>query len=148
MVPVDTVDAGCLQATSMGVWRRSVSPAKSPYLSVAFTPAGAQSHLHVPLTPGLLPTSSAQINAPIVCMHLTEFPPSRHAPPDILSKRLIPQSPSWHPQAVAGVLATAAIAEVMAAPAAQAAMELVQVAEGEPFIVNVAWVCTHSDLKP
>ena len=42
-------------------------------------------------------------------------------------------------QAVAGVLATAAVAEVMSAPAAQAAMELVQVAEGEPLIVNVAW---------
>jgi hypothetical protein len=33
-----------------------------------------------------------------------------------------------------GVLATAALAEVMSAPAAQAAMELVQVAEGEPLI--------------
>ena len=42
-------------------------------------------------------------------------------------------------QAVAGVLATAAVAEAMSAPAAQAAMELVQVAEGEPLIVNVAW---------
>lgn len=42
-------------------------------------------------------------------------------------------------QAVAGVVATAAIAEVMSAPAAQAAMEVVQVAEGEPFIVNLAW---------
>jgi hypothetical protein len=38
-----------------------------------------------------------------------------------------------------GVVATAAVAEVMSAPAAQAAMEVVQVAEGEPFIVNLAW---------
>ena len=45
----------------------------------------------------------------------------------------------FHLQAVAGVVATAAIAEVMSAPAAQAAMEVVQVAEGEPFIVNLAW---------
>ena len=42
-------------------------------------------------------------------------------------------------QAVAGVLAAGAVYEAMSAPAAQAAMELVQVAEGEPLIVNVAW---------
>ena len=42
-------------------------------------------------------------------------------------------------KAVAGVLAAGAVYEAMSAPAAQAAMELVQVAEGEPFIVNLAW---------
>ena len=42
-------------------------------------------------------------------------------------------------QAVAGVMAAGAVYEAMAAPAAQAAMELAQVAEGEPFIVNIAW---------
>ena len=51
----------------------------------------------------------------------------------------MPPSTSCDLQAVAGAVATAAIAEVMSAPAAQAAMEVVQVAEGEPFIVNLAW---------
>ena len=51
----------------------------------------------------------------------------------------MPPSTSCDLQAVAGAVATEAIAEVMSAPAAQAAMEVVQVAEGEPFIVNAAW---------
>jgi|TARA_B110000977_G_scaffold57847_1_gene78566 cytochrome b6-f complex subunit 8 len=39
---------------------------------------------------------------------------------------------------------TAAIAQAMSAPAAMAAMEMAQVAEGEPFIVNVAWAAIMS----
>ncbi|KAK9839962.1 hypothetical protein WJX74_001149 [Apatococcus lobatus] len=39
------------------------------------------------------------------------------------------------PLAVAGLVATT----MAAAPAAQAAMEVMAVAEGEPFIVNVGW---------
>ena len=34
---------------------------------------------------------------------------------------------------------TGVVAEVMTAAPVQAATELVQVAEGEPFIVNLAW---------
>ena len=69
------------------------------------------------------------------------FAPSRgrrvpnHQP---LTFRPLPTPHSLH-QAVAGVLAAGAVYEAMSAPAAQAAMELVQVAEGEPLIVNVAW---------
>ena len=55
-----------------------------------------------------------------------------------LTFRPLPTPHSLH-QAVAGVLAAGAVYEAMSAPAAQAAMELVQVAEGEPFIVNLAW---------
>jgi len=47
-------------------------------------------------------------------------------------------------KAVAGVAMTAAIAQAMSAPAAMAAMEMAQVAEGEPFIVNVAWAAIMS----
>ncbi|EEH54823.1 cytochrome b6-f complex subunit [Micromonas pusilla CCMP1545] len=42
-------------------------------------------------------------------------------------------------KAVASALTVGAVYEAMATPAAQAAMELTQVAEGEPFIVNLAW---------
>ncbi len=67
--------------------------------------------------------------------------PSRAPNVDARSHALTSSPPSFlfHLQAVAGAVATAAIAEVMSAPAAQAAMEVVQVAEGEPFIVNLAW---------
>ena len=52
--------------------------------------------------------------------------------------------PSFSHQTVAGVAMTAAIAQAMSAPAAMAAMEMAQVAEGEPFIVNVAWAAIMS----
>ena len=55
-----------------------------------------------------------------------------------LTFRPLPTPHSLH-QTVAGVLAASAVYEAMSAPAAQAVMELVQVAEGEPFIVNLAW---------
>jgi len=75
------------------------------------------------------------------CLPVSFFENARAPNVDARSHALT-SSPSPFPrhlQAVAGAVATAAIAEVMSAPAAQAAMEVVQVAEGEPFIVNLAW---------
>ena len=43
-----------------------------------------------------------------------------------------------------GAVAAGVVAEALSAPAVQAAQELVQVAEGEPFIVNVAWAAIMS----
>lgn len=47
-------------------------------------------------------------------------------------------------QVVTGAVAAGVVAEALSAPAVQAAQELVQVAEGEPFIVNVAWAAIMS----
>ncbi len=52
--------------------------------------------------------------------------------------------PSAAPHAVAAVALPAAIGRAMSAPAAMAAMGMAQVAEGEPFIVNVAWAAIMS----
>jgi len=57
---------------------------------------------------------------------------------DDLTPTHLPCSSRTH-QAVASALTVGAVYEAMATPAAQAAMELTQVAEGEPFIVNLAW---------
>jgi len=42
-------------------------------------------------------------------------------------------------QLALGAAVTGMVAEAMTAAPVQAATELVQVAEGEPFIVNLAW---------
>ncbi|CAL5222758.1 g5169 [Coccomyxa viridis] len=42
-------------------------------------------------------------------------------------------------QAVAAASAVSVVALAAAAPAAQAATEMMQLAEGEPFIVNIGW---------